>query len=265
MKKKSGSEGLPEAVLVTGTAGGIGLGCARRFAADGLAVAMVDIDHTRGEAAAKEIRDSGGNVEFFECDVGEKEQVDRTVAAAVGRFGAIGALVANAGINRQAEFVDLSEDDFDAVIRTNLKSVFLCGQAVARHMIEQEIKGAIVNMSSTHTALTMPRLTAYAASKGGVSAMTNAMALSLAPHGIRVNAIGPGTILTELTRSRLWEDEGQRRMILSRTPLGRFGEPEDVAGLAAFLISRDASYLTGQTIYLDGGRMGLNHVMPVAD
>lgn len=251
--------------IVTGAARGLGFGCARRFAAEGAAVAIVDIEQEQGEKAAASLRDKGGKAIFLRCDVGIKEQVDATIAATIAKFGQVDVLVSNAGINRPEDFLKLSEHDFDAVIRTNLKSVFLFGQGVAVHMVERGIKGAIVNMCSTSAVMTMPKLAAYAASKGGIAALTNAMALSLAPHGIRVNAIGPGTIITEMTKARLWDDVETRRGILSRTPLGRFGDPDDVAGLALFLAGEDAAYLTGQTIFLEGGRMGLNYTVPVVN
>jgi glucose 1-dehydrogenase len=218
-------------VIVTGAAGGLGFGCAKRFADDGAQVALVDINRERGEQMTEALLQAGRKVAFFQCDVGIKGQVDATVAAVVERYGDIQAIVANAGINRPANFLELTEEAFDLVIQTNLKSVFLFGQAVARHMVERGIPGSIINMGSTSAVMTMPTLAAYAASKGGISALTNAMALSLAPHKIRVNAIGPGTILTDMTRARLWDDEKQRAAILARTPMGRYGEPSDVAGL----------------------------------
>jgi glucose 1-dehydrogenase len=238
-------------VIVTGAAQGIGLGCAKRFAEEGARVAVVDRNEEAGRKSAAGLKDAA----FFACDVGLKPEVDRTIADVIGRFGQIDVLVNNAGIVRPKNLLEMSEEDFDLVIRTNLKSTFLFTQGVARHMIERGIKGAIVNMSSTHTA--------YASSKGGISSMTKAVSLSLAPHGIRVNAIGPGTIETDMT-ARLLNDPKSRGSILARTPLGRFGTTADVAGVIAFLASDDAAYLTGQTIYLEGGRMGLNYVMPTA-
>lgn len=249
--------------LVTGGARGIGFGCAKRFADDGASVAIVDVERELGERAAASLRDAGGRAMFIACDVGSKAEVDAAIAATIGAYGRIDVLVSNAGINRPKDFLELSETDFDDVIRINLKSVFLFGQGVAKHMVESGIPGSIINMCSTSAVMTMPTLAAYAASKGGIAALTNAMALSLAPRGIRVNAIGPGTILTELTKARLWDDRKTRDSILSRTPLGRFGEPDDVAGVAAFLASDDSAYLTGQVIYLEGGRMGLNYTVPV--
>ncbi len=156
----------------------------------------------------------------------------------------------------------MSEADFDDVIRTNLKSVFLFGQAVGRHMAARG-SGVIINMSSTSVVMTMPTLAAYAASKGGISSLTRAMSIGLAKYGIRVNAIGPGTILTELNRTNLLANADTRRNILSRTPLMRLGVGEDVAGVAMFLASDDSAYVSGQTVYVDGGRAGLNYTLPV--
>ena len=149
------------------------------------------------------------------------------------------------------------------MLAVNLKSMFLCGQAVARAMVKRGIRGSIVNMSSANAVVAIPNQVPYVVSKGGINQLTKVMAVALAPHGIRVNAIGPGTILTELSKQAVLTDDAARRKILSRTPLGRCGEPEEVAAVAAFLASDDASYLTGQTIYPDGGRLALNYTVPV--
>jgi glucose 1-dehydrogenase len=249
--------------LVTGAASGIGRACAARFVREGAAVALVDVDRDRGQKVAAELSKEG-KVAFFACDVGFKDQVDSTVNAALAKFGQIDVLLSNAGIMRRFEFLDLSETDFDDVIRTNLKSVFLFGQAVGRHMASRK-SGVIINMSSTSVVMTMPTLAAYAASKGGISSLTRAMAISLAQYGIRVNAIGPGTILTGLNRTNLLANADTRRNILSRTPLMRLGEGEDVAGVAMFLATDDSAYVSGQTVYADGGRAGLNYSLPVPE
>jgi NAD(P)-dependent dehydrogenase (short-subunit alcohol dehydrogenase family) len=147
----------------------------------------------------------------------------------------------------------------------NLKGVFLAGQAAARQMVKQGSGGAIVNMSSVNAILAIPNQVPYVVSKGGINQLTKVMAMSLAPHGIRVNAIGPGTILTELAKTAVLGNREAERKILSRTPMGRMGEPEEVASVAVFLASDEASYLTGQTIYPDGGRLALNYTVPVSD
>lgn len=250
--------------VVTGGARGIGLGCVQRFAQEGAHVVIVDVMKDAGLQAAQEIKDRGGRALFVECDVGIKKDVDHAIAAAISEFGQIDVLLSNAGINRPIDFLELSESDFDLVIQTNLKSVFLFGQGVGKHMAEKGIRGSIINMCSTSAILTMPTLSAYAASKGGIAALTNAMSLSLAPRGIRVNAIGPGTIITDLTKKRLWDDVAMRESILSRTPMGRMGETSDVAGVAMFLASDDSAYVSGQVIYVEGGRIGLNYTMPKA-
>ena len=252
---------MGKTALVTGAARGIGRACAVRFLAEGATVALLDIDQEAGEKTAQELC-SMGNVAFFQCDVGYKNPVDETVSEVIRMFGQIDILVNNAGIIRRYDFLELPEEDFDAVIRTNLKSVFLLGQRVALHMVEKKIKGAIVNMASTSVIMTMPTIPAYAASKGGISSLTRAMSLSLAAHGIRVNAVGPGTIVTELNRTALLTDEANRNRILARTPLGRFGEGADVASVVCFLASDDSGYMTGQTVYVDGGRAALNYTMP---
>ena len=247
--------------VVTGAARGIGRACAERLAAEGATVALFDIEQSIGEKTASEIGEKSAAA-FFHCDVGYKKSVDDAIADVLLKYGRIDILVNNAGIIRRNDFLSLSEEDFDAVIRTNLKSVFLCGQRVGQHMVERGTKGAIVNMSSTSVIMTMPTIPAYAASKGGISSLTRAMALSLAVHGIRVNAVAPGTIVTELNEKALLKDEENRNRILARTPIGRFGSGADVASVVSFLASDDASYMTGQTVYVDGGRSGLNYTMP---
>ena len=246
--------------IVTGGAQGIGLACAQRLAAEGAALVLCDLDEAAGGRAAAAIPGAS----FVRTDVSRKGDVDALVDAALARHGRIDVLVNNAGITHACDFLDLAEQDFDRVLAVNLKSMFLCGQAVARAMVKLGTRGSIVNMSSANAVVAIPNQVPYVVSKGGINQLTKVMAVALAPHGIRVNGVGPGTILTELAKKAVLTDDAARRKILSRTPLGRCGEPEEVAAVVAFLASDDASYLTGQTIYPDGGRLALNYTVPVA-
>jgi glucose 1-dehydrogenase len=249
--------------IVTGGAKGIGLACARRLCEEGAAVVIGDTDEAAGTAAAESIRGAGGAARYVRADVSVRSQAQALVDSALAHHGRLDVLVNNAGITHAAEFLELAEEDFDRVLRVNLKSMFLCGQAAARQMVAQGGGGAIVNMSSANAVLAIPNQVPYVVSKGGIAQLTKVMAVGLARHGIRVNAVGPGTIRTELAQRAVLADENARRTILSRTPLGRLGEPAEVASVVAFLASEEASYLTGQTLYPDGGRLALNYTVPV--
>ncbi|MBZ2206645.1 SDR family NAD(P)-dependent oxidoreductase [Massilia soli] len=246
--------------IITGATQGIGLACAERLLKEGARVMMVDVKPEGADAAAR----LGEAARFFAADVSQKADVDAMLALTLKEFGQVDILINNAGITHAADFLDLAEEDFDRVLRINLKSMFLCGQAVAREMVKRQ-SGCIINMSSVNSELAIPNQVPYVVSKGGVNQLTKVMALNLAQHGIRVNGIGPGTILTELAKKAVMASPEARRTILSRTPMGRCGEPEEVASIAAFLASDDASYMTGQTMYVDGGRLALNYTVPVKE
>ncbi|MFY3385924.1 SDR family NAD(P)-dependent oxidoreductase [Paracidovorax sp. MALMAid1276] len=243
--------------VVTGGAQGIGEACVRRFAADGARPVIVDVDDVRGQALAHEL-----GAMYVHCDVGDKAQVDALVAQVLAAHGRIDVLVNNAGIFRAADFLDVSEADFDAVLRVNLKGSFLVGQAVARAMASSG-GGAIVNMSSVNGVLAIPSIASYNVSKGGVNQLTRVMALALADQNIRVNAVAPGTIATELAAKAVLTSDEARAKIMSRTPMKRLGEPSEIADVVAWLASDAASYVTGEIVTVDGGRMTLNYTVPV--
>ncbi|MBP6876966.1 MAG: SDR family oxidoreductase [Phenylobacterium sp.] len=251
--------------LITGAAGGIGLGCARAFAAEGCDLVLLDLDEARVVAAAQELAEaSGRQVHALACDIADSEAARMAVIRAAALLGKIDVLVNNAGMLVAGDILDAQLEDFDRVMAVNLRAPFVVGQTVARHMVDARIKGSIINMSSINAVLAIPNQIAYVASKGGLAQLTKAMALGLAPHGVRVNAIGPGTIVTDILKGVMADDEARRR-VLQRTPLGRFGEADEIGRVAVFLASDDSSYITGQTIYPDGGRLALNYTVPVAD
>jgi NAD(P)-dependent dehydrogenase (short-subunit alcohol dehydrogenase family) len=240
--------------IITGAAKGIGLAIARRFKAEGARLFLADIAETELAAAA-----DGLDSPYARTDVAARADLVRMVERAQQALGPIDILVNNAGVTHAAAFTDLAEADFDRVLGINLRSALTASQLVAPSMMERR-QGAIVNMSSVNALLTIPNQIPYAVSKGGLNQLTRVMAVALAAYNIRVNAIGPGTILTDLARG-IMTDEAARQKIMSRTPLGRCGEPEEVAAIAVFLASEDASYVTGQTIYADGGRLALNYTV----
>ena len=243
--------------VITGGAQGIGEACARRFAAEGAHVVLADVDDVRGQALAAEL-----GALYVHCDVGNKREVEAAVATTIQAHNRIDVLVNNAGIFRAADFLDVTEEDFDAVLRVNLKGSFLMGQVVAREMAKAG-KGSIVNMSSVNGVMAIPTIASYNVSKGGINQLTRVMALALADKGIRVNAVAPGTIATELAAKAVLTSDEAKAKIMSRTPMKRLGEPREIADVVAWLASDAASYVTGEIVTVDGGRMTLNYTVPV--
>ena len=252
-------------VVVTGGAKGIGYAIAERMLRQKAKVVIADMDKEEGTKAAKNLSKIH-SCTFIYCDVSQKLDVHNLVASTLDLHNRIDVLVNNAGMVAAADFLEVEETDFDRVIAVNLKGSFLCGQAVAKIMVDQvkrgDAPGSIINMSSVNAVFAIANQVPYSVSKGGINQLTKAMSLSLASYGIRVNAIGPGSIMTDMLASVASNPEAQHK-VLSRTPLGRIGDPSEIASIAAFLASDDASYVTGQTIYADGGRLGLNYTVPV--
>ncbi|TCS15272.1 SDR family oxidoreductase [Caulobacter sp. BK020] len=250
--------------IVTGAAGGIGLAIARRYARDGARVVMTDLQAERGEHEALAIRSAGGWARFIACDTADEAAVEALVETVEAEVGPIGLVVCSAGISKGGQpFYDTPLEDFTKVLSVNLVGPFIVGKAVARRMIASGVKGAIIHISSVGSVLGVETSPAYCTSKGGLSMLTKVMALAMAKHGVRVNAIGPGPTWSPMTEAAL--DQPAIDMMLSRTPMGRFADADEVAGVAAFLASEDASYITGQTLYADGGRLALNYVVSKPD
>jgi len=253
--------------IVTGASGGLGLASATGFAEHGAKVIISDVTDEQGEAAAKALRDAGHDVRYMHCDVTKKADIQALVDGTVKAHGRLDIMMANAGIVHVSDPLELAEEDYDRVLAVNLKGVFLSGQLAAKQMMKQAPdadgqKGVIINMSSCQAVIVIPEIAPYVMSKGGVNQWTKALGIRLAKEGIRVNAIGPGSIATEMFK-KVSDDPAKMRNIMSRTPMGRAGKPSEIGDIAVFLASRMSSYITGQTIYPDGGRLGLNYTVPV--
>jgi glucose 1-dehydrogenase len=259
-------------LIVTGGAKGIGRACALRAAAGGGRIVIGDIDEEAGKRTVADIEDAGGAAVFCPCDVGERLDVHNLLAVALDAYGRVDALINSASTLAPSGFLETDEATLETALRVNLKGAFFAGQAVARQMVHQRDEAirageepaghyAIVNISSVEAVMAVPELVPFAVSKGGLNQVTKAMAVALAPHGIRVNAVGPGTVRASPEEAVIGGRDPQGAAI-ARTPLGRIAEPDEIAAIALFLISSEASYVTGQCLYADGGRLALNYVMP---
>lgn len=240
--------------IITGAGKGIGWGIAKIFSKEGAKVVVVDWDEEAGEKTAEEIRQSGGDAIFVNCDVSNEEQVKAMVRATIDKYGRIDVLVNNAGIGVYKSVLEATSDDWDRCLAVNLKGVFLCSKYAIPHM-QAAGKGAIVNISSVHSHATVNGVAPYAASKGGITALTRNMAIDYGPT-IRVNAIAPGWVLTPLIQSIFdgYDDPAeQQRLVEGRQVMKRIGRPEDIGYAAAFLASDEASFITGTQLFVDGG------------
>jgi NAD(P)-dependent dehydrogenase (short-subunit alcohol dehydrogenase family) len=245
-----------QVAIVTGGANGIGRATALRYAREGARVVVADIEFENAQKVAEEIRASGGQALPVAVDVRLRESVNKLLARAAAEFGRVDILAAIAGISPADAFVDLPEEHWDQTLAVNLKGVFLCGQAAARLMIAQSTGGRIINMSSTNGLVGEEEFAHYNASKFGVVGLTMTMAIELAPHRINVNAVCPGFIRTRMSEDLIAQPVFAAEY-LKKIPLGRFGEPEEVAGAFVFLASEDSRYITGTTLVVDGGQLAL--------
>ena len=244
-------------ILITGAAQGIGEACARRLAREGAHLVLCDLDDGRGQALAKELA-----ARYVHCDVGDASQVAALVGQAMAAHGRIDGLVNNAGMFRAADFLDISEADFDAVLRVNLKGAFLVAQACAREMVKTG-GGAVVNMSSVNAVLAIPTIASYNMSKGGVNQLTRAMALALADQGVRVNAVAPGWIASSGFETYPPEVQQWAKTLKTKIPLQRFGTESEAAAAIVFLLSEGAAFITGVTLRIDGGVLNARPTWPL--
>jgi glucose 1-dehydrogenase len=239
--------------IVTGSSQGIGRGIAERFAREGANVVINYISNPdMANDVRKGIETSGGRAITVQGDVSKINDINGLFDAAIKEFGQVDILVNNAGVERHAPFWEVTEKDYDFVMNVNAKGTFFCSQAMAKHLIETKRRGKIVNISSVHEDLPFPNFTAYCVSKGGVKMLTRNLGVELGQFGINVNNIAPGAIETPINKNLL-NDPNKLNYLLGQIPLKRLGQPEDVAGLAVFLSSDEADYVTGSTFFVDGG------------
>lgn len=241
--------------LVTGAAQGIGYACAEALIDDGYRMVLCDINEKEVRAAAETL---GNSSVAMACDMGNAEQIHAMFDTIEKEVGIVSVLVNNAGISSPGDFLETSVEQFRQVIDVNLIGTFAASQRAAKSMVKHKIEGSIVNMSSINAVVSIPSIAAYCSSKGGVTQLTKASSLALAPYNIRVNAVGPGSIDTAMLAGVNANPEAMKT-VLSRTPLQRIGTPKEIADVVAFLASKKASYVTGETIYVDGGRLGMNY------
>ena len=246
-------------IIVTGGNSGIGKAIVEAVGALGAKVVIDYRSHPeRTDELIEEIGELGGQAIGVQADVAKLDDLQRLVDVAVKTFGKVDVMVNNAGIETRTSILDTTPEDFDKVMNVNLRGVFVALQRAAKTMVDKGIEGAVVNMSSINAVVSIPAIPAYCASKGGVMQLTKSASLALAPYNIRVNAVGPGSINTEMFAG-VNANPDAMKMVMSRTPLQRIGSAREIGDVVAFLASKKASYITGETIYVDGGRIGMNY------
>jgi glucose 1-dehydrogenase len=240
-------------VAVTGGDQGIGRAIVERLSQEGADIALCyRANKTGADQVVAEVFESGRKAVAIQCDVGKVADGRHFITEAVTQLGGIDILVNNAGLEKRADFWDVTEQDFDTVLDVNLKGVFFVTQAFVQHRMQAKAGGKIVNISSVHEDLPFPHFCSYCISKGGIKMMTRNLSIELAPLGITINSIAPGAIETPINKNLL-NDPVKLKSLLDNIPLKRLGTPEDVAGIAAFLVSKDSDYVTGTTYFVDGG------------
>lgn len=240
-------------IAITGGDQGIGRAIAERFAQDGADIAICYRANQAGaNAVVEELKKLGRRVAAIQCDVGKIADGTRFITEAVSQLGKLDTLINNAGLERRADFWDVTEADFDAVLNVNLKGLFFVTQAFVRHRMQAKAAGKVINISSVHEELPFPHFSSYCASKGGVKMLTRNLSIELAPLGITINSIAPGAIETPINKNLL-NDPTKLKALLENIPLNRLGQPSDVASIASFIASDDCSYVTGTTFFVDGG------------
>ena len=241
--------------VITGGTKGIGLGIAREFVKEGAKVVIGGRNERTGEAGVQALQELGGEAMYVPCDVGDLESLQNIIDRTIERFGRIDIYVSNAGINDpdKTPYLEITPEQYDRIMDVNLRGMFFGDQYAAREMVRQGDGGVIINMSSVNAYLALNMQMVYTTSKGGVQQLTKVQAVELAPYGIKVNAMAPGPIATDLQKS-VGSDPQLQDTILSRTPIGRIGTTEECGRLAVFLASSDSDFIMGQSIYNDGGR-----------
>ena len=239
--------------IVTGGSGGIGEGICRRLAREGAKIVVNYRSHPdEAQKTLEKVEQAGSEGYIVQADLSKVEQVNNLVRQSINHFGKVDILINNAGLEKRADFWDVTEEDYDLVMNVNLKAVFFATQAVVKHFRKTNNPGRIINISSVHEELPFPHFTSYCASKGGVKMITRNLAVELGSIGITINNVAPGAIATPINHDLLNNPE-QLQKVTQNIPLGRLGEPEDVSGIVAFLASNEARYITGSTFYVDGG------------